>query len=86
MHLWRDQTQVVERVTLLVLQIGEQTRFYHGPAMSGTLALSWGPWGGLYLHRARICLGWLALTYVPIELDALMRAYADKPASDEGRA
>lgn len=54
--------------------------------MSGTFALSWGAWGGFYLIRGfapRVCLGWLALTYVPVDLDALLRAYADKPAFDE---
>ena len=41
----------------------------------GTIALSWGPYGGFYLHRHRICLGWLALTYVKVEIDDLMEAY-----------
>lgn len=31
----------------------------------GTLAFSWGEWGGFYLHRQRICLGWFAVTVVP---------------------
>jgi hypothetical protein len=34
-------------------------------ASRGTLALSWGHFGGFYLHRTRACLGWVALTYVP---------------------
>lgn len=46
-----------------------------GRATRGTLAVSWGPWGGLYVHRARLCLGWVALTYVPIELDDLMEGW-----------
>lgn len=47
---------------------------------SGTFALSWGAWGGFYLDLGfckRICLGWLALTYVPVDLDDLMEAYAN---------
>lgn len=44
--------------------------------MSGTLALSWGRWGGFYLHRHRICLGWIALTHTPVEIDDLMKGYA----------
>lgn len=46
----------------------------------GTLALSWGRFGGFYVtlgYCPRICLGWVAITYVPIELDMLMEAYAD---------
>lgn len=45
--------------------------------MKGTLAISWGAYGGFYLHPRRICLGWVALTYCPkVEIDALMEAYA----------
>lgn len=44
--------------------------------MRGTLALSWGTYGGFYVNRQRVCLGWVALTYLPdVEVDALMRAY-----------
>ena len=52
--------------------------------MRGTLALSWGPWGGIYVCRGRLCLGWLAITYVPVEIDELMEAYSD-PRSSGGR-
>ena len=48
----------------------------------GTLALSWGRYGGFYVtwaYAKRLCLGWVALTYVPLEIDALMDAYADSP-------
>lgn len=45
--------------------------------MTGSLAVSWGPWGGFYVHPRRLCLGWVALTYVPVEIDDLMEAYAD---------
>ena len=46
--------------------------------MKGTLALSWGPYGGFYLHRTRVCLGWVALTYVAhVEIDDLMEGYAE---------
>lgn len=44
----------------------------------GTLAVSWGKPGGWYIARGRICLGRLALTYVPrVEIDKMMRAYAN---------
>lgn len=46
--------------------------------MKGTLALSWGAYGGFYVHRHRLCLGWVALTYVPgVEVEEMMRAYLD---------
>lgn len=47
--------------------------------MNGTIAISWGRWSGFYRYRGfswRICLGWVALTYVPVEIDDLMEAYA----------
>lgn len=45
----------------------------------GTLALSWGPWGGFYFIRGfmwRLCFGWAAITWCPVELDDLCEAYA----------
>jgi hypothetical protein len=45
-----------------------------------TLAVSVGPWGGFYARGGffqRLCLGWFALTFVPVELDDLMKAYAE---------
>jgi hypothetical protein len=44
-----------------------------------TLAFSWGPWGGVYAHWGyckRLCLGWFAVTLVPVEVDDLMAAFA----------
>ena len=49
--------------------------------MTGTVAISWGPNGGVYLHHDfswRICLWRVALTYVPVELDDMMEAYAER--------
>lgn len=43
-----------------------------------TLALSWGPSGGVYVHPRRVCLGRLAVTFVPrVEIDDLMEAYVE---------
>jgi hypothetical protein len=50
----------------------------------GTIAVSWGRYGGFYITRWRVCLGWLALTYVAVEMDDLMRAYVDHPPAQEG--
>ena len=39
-----------------------------------SLVLSWGRWGGFYIYRGytkRICLGWVALTFVPEEFEDL---------------
>jgi hypothetical protein len=44
--------------------------------MSGTLAVSWGRYGGFYVHPRRICAGWVAVTLLPMEVEDLMRAYA----------
>ena len=40
-----------------------------------TLAISIGPWGGFYWHwgyTKRICIGWVALTWLPCDLDSLI--------------
>lgn len=53
--------------------------------MKGTLALSWGSWGGFYVRLRfcpRLCIGPVALTYCPVEIDALMEAYASAAESD----
>jgi hypothetical protein len=60
--------------------------------VKGTLAISWGPWGGFYARRGfvkRACLGWVAVTYVPVELDDMMEAWRERAerrrASRSGR-
>ena len=45
--------------------------------MKWTLALSWGPSGGFYLHPHRVCLGRLAVTWLRLEIDDLMEAYVE---------
>jgi hypothetical protein len=54
---------------------------------SGTLALSWGPYGGFYVTQHRICLGWAAITLLPEnEIDELMRGFVDYwDAIEDGR-
>jgi hypothetical protein len=45
------------------------------PRDGGTLSVSWGRWAGFYWHRGyclRLCLGWIALTYLPRDLDNLL--------------
>lgn len=37
-----------------------------------SISLSIGRWGGFYLHRGytvRLCLGWVAFTWYPFDLD-----------------
>jgi hypothetical protein len=49
--------------------------------MKGTLAISWGKYGGFYFKRGsmiRICLGWLAITYIPMEIDDLLKIALSK--------
>ena len=43
---------------------------------SGTLAISWGKYGGFYWYckyTKRLCLGWIAFTYIPNDLDNLLK-------------
>ena len=42
-----------------------------------TIMLSFGRWGGIYTHFGytwRLCLGWVALTLVPCDIDDLLHA------------
>ena len=41
----------------------------------GTISLSWGKYGGFYWRKGyttRLCLGWIALTYFPEDLDNIL--------------
>lgn len=40
-----------------------------------TICLSIGRWGGVYFHRGwtlRLCLGWVAITLIPVDIDELL--------------
>ena len=40
-----------------------------------SIVLSVGRWGGVYLQRGytwRVCLGWVALTFIPEDMDDLL--------------
>jgi hypothetical protein len=46
----------------------------------GSFVISWGRYGGFYKRfgfMKRVCLGWLAITYVPIDFDDILRSYVD---------
>lgn len=41
-----------------------------------SFVISIGRWGGLYFYRGhttRLCLGWLALTFIPRDFDPMIR-------------
>ena len=43
--------------------------------MKGTISLSWGKYGGFYFnsdYTVRLCLGWIAITYLPLEIDDIL--------------
>lgn len=49
--------------------------------MTGSLIFSWGSYGGFYYHRGltrRLCLGWVAFTFLPVEIDELHREAMDE--------
>lgn len=71
-----------------VLRAGRRNRAGEGrwDVKRGTLAISWGAWGGCYVQRGytwRVCVGWVALTYVPIELDDLCAGYIDHKRAEQ---
>lgn len=40
------------------------------------LIFSWGKFGGFYFfngYSKRICLGWVAITFIPIEIDEIIK-------------
>lgn len=41
--------------------------------MKGTLMFSWGRYGGFCCHSSRLCLGWVAFTFFPHEVDDVLR-------------
>lgn len=54
------------------------------PSLKGrTLALSYGNYGGFYLMRhqgwSRICLGWIAITSIPWDIDDLLEGVVALP-------
>lgn len=41
-----------------------------------SVILSFGKWGGIYIYHGfsfRVCLGWIALTIIPVDVDELFR-------------
>ena len=45
-----------------------------------TLCISIGRWGGIYFHRDYtiwLCLGWVALTFFPCDLDDVFKRHHD---------
>jgi len=43
--------------------------------MKWTVSFSAGKWGGIYFQRNRVCFGWVAVTWLPVEIDDLLAAY-----------
>jgi len=40
-----------------------------------SIILSFGKFGGFYIHNGftkRICLGWVALTFIPMDIDVIL--------------
>lgn len=45
-----------------------------------TLMLTVGKWGGIYCRSGRLCLGWLAFTFMPFDIDPLLESMHDEAA------
>jgi len=48
--------------------------------MGGTISISWGSYGGFYTtsgYTKRICLGWVAFTYYPDDIDVYLNDYTN---------
>lgn len=47
-----------------------------------TLMLTIGKWGGMYVYRGfawRVCLGWVALTFLPCDIDEILMKWKPTP-------
>ena len=47
--------------------------------MGLSVILSFGRWGGVYVYGGfgiRVCLGWIALTILPVDIDDIIEAAA----------
>ena len=49
----------------------------------GTISISWGRWGGFYRFDGsvakRLCMGWIAITWIAIEIDDVLEVNTDVP-------
>ena len=62
---------IVASITLLVGQIA----FLYRMAQMRSAVISFGSWGGLYAngtHAYRVCLGFVAITWLPLDVDAVL--------------
>lgn len=56
---------------------------HRGTKRERTIAVTWGPWGGVWTYGKRglcwrVCLGFVALTYVPAEMTQILEAWLDR--------
>lgn len=57
--------------------------------IGGAIAVTWGNWGGIYFYRGytkKLCLGFLAVTYYPRDLDRIIGQLIDRAVTAEHRA
>jgi len=57
--------------------------------MRKSLVISYGKYGGVYFHRGyttRLCLGWMAITYIPDDIDDLFERLLLRELSEEDKA
>lgn len=55
---------------------------HYGAKRERTLAVTWGPWGGFYANGKRgliwrVCLGFVAITYIPAEMTQILGGWLD---------
>ena len=54
-----------------------------------SLVISYGKYGGVYFRRSyttRLCLGWIAITYIPDDIDDLFERLLLRKISEKDRA
>jgi hypothetical protein len=52
-----------------------------------SLVFSIGKWGGIYFHigyTVRVCLGFVAITWLPVDIDLVLEKVANKSDLEEG--
>ena len=72
--MWLIDTSANIIIALITPAIGQIAFLYRMTQMRSAV-VSFGPWGGLYAHGTyayRVCLGFVAITWLPLDVDAVL--------------
>jgi hypothetical protein len=47
-----------------------------------TIIINVGKWGGIYCTAGRLCLGWIAFTFLPFDIDPVLEVWSKRGKRD----